>query len=636
MADMRQNGLCKLTLAPLSDHEEMVSALVHPLVQVYPIPRTGQLAYVGHVCTPRQKVTKCLKSLPVMPADMPVVHVRPRQFKGKPAGRALFKAEVRKRKAAFLWLKSNNLYYANVEWRDDAADAWTGDNVEVGRTREADSDSFHVPAVTRLCFARWMEHARSETLAGDFGYTIRKRIREVIMDSGCDDEEPGSASAIESNVWAAIRRFVAEVFRQNVFRMATTHSQNILAVVLAARGVVDLGLPQDMDPANILRAVRSLDTIDCPMDLHVFRAELEAVMMEEYDENPAGVRWSNRPSRLCWCAPELDQQGDDKPDPDAVLDVAQDVVGKRTCVPSPASACPDEDRPIHRRRMEDQPGHGPMHGPAGGGGPARASHTGGHPRIHSESLSKIDSLRDRRLPLRQAWLASDVSLRGVGSVRDVVARRPIPSPHPISVPDCWFRLSSEPSSACARRARTTRSGLSRTGPSGASWCRSIGEKRKMRQKLEAMVHQIESETADLGMNGGAGWTPSGLCTVTCIVYKRAQLHLTLLKAYPSCDAADPACREHYTQWESLSPGSAREAVMKNTYYQLAASIAVAWYCAVKLEMATALLVALLTEQLQSDAVPGRGDAKQKIKVDLCSRMGVDISRVPGRRCVRHL
>ena len=138
-----------------------------------------------------------------------------------------------------------------------------------------------------------------------------------------------------------------------------------------------------------------------------------------------------------------------------------------------------------------------------------------------------------------------------------------------------------------------------------------------------MVHQIESETADLGMNGGAGRTPSGLCTVTCIVYKRAQLHLTLLKAYPSCDAADPACREHYTQWESLSPGSAREAVMKNTYYQLAASIAVAWYCAVKLEMATALLVALLTEQLQSDAVPGRGDAKQKIKVDLCSRMGVD-------------
>ena len=291
---------------------------------------------------------------------------RPRQFKGKPAGRALFKAEVRKRKAAFLWLKSNNLYYANVEWRDDAADAWTGDNVEVGRTREADSDSFHVPAVTRLCFARWMEHARSETLAGDFGYTIRKRIREVIMDSGCDDEEPGSASAVESNVWAAIRRLVAEVFRKDVFRMATTLPQDILAVALAARGVLELSLPQDTDPADTLRALRSLDTTDCPVDLHVFHAELDAVMMEEYDENPAGVRWSNRPSRLCWCAPELDQQGDDKPDPDAVVDVAEDVVGDPTGVPGSASERPDADRPIHGRKVkyprvdppevEDEPG----------------------------------------------------------------------------------------------------------------------------------------------------------------------------------------------------------------------------------------------------------------------------------------
>ena len=42
-------------------------------------------------------------------------------------------------------------------------------------------------------------------------------------------------------------------------------------------------------------------------------------------------------------------------------------------------------------------------------------------------------------------------------------------------------------------------------------------------------------------------------------------------------------------------------------------------------MATALLVALLTEQLQSDDVPGRGDAQQKIDAQLRSRMGCDIS-----------
>ena len=37
-------------VAALTDHEEMVLALVHPLVQVFSIPRTGQLAYVGHIC----------------------------------------------------------------------------------------------------------------------------------------------------------------------------------------------------------------------------------------------------------------------------------------------------------------------------------------------------------------------------------------------------------------------------------------------------------------------------------------------------------------------------------------------------------------------------------------------------------
>ena len=101
------------------------------------------------------------------------------------------------------------------------------------------------------------------------------------MDDRCDDEEAGSASATVSSVWAGVRRVVAEVFGKSVFRMATTLPQDILAVALAARGIVDLGLPQDRDPLDMLRALRSLDTNECPLDLHVFRAELDAVMMEE-------------------------------------------------------------------------------------------------------------------------------------------------------------------------------------------------------------------------------------------------------------------------------------------------------------------------------------------------------------------
>ena len=91
---------------------------------------------------------------------------------------------------------------------------------------------------------------------------------------------------------------------------------------------------------------------------------------------------------------------------------------------------------------------------------------------------------------------------------------------------------------------------------------SVGERRKMRQELEAMVHQIEAETADLGYNNGAGIIPAGFCTLTCLVYKWEQLFHTVLKAYPSGDPKDPAAREYYLRWQDLPPGSAKEAMMK--------------------------------------------------------------------------
>ena len=140
----------------------------------------------------------------------------------------------------------------------------------------------------------------------------------------------------------------------------------------------------------------------------------------------------------------------------------------------------------------------------------------------------------------------------------------------------------------------------------------IGESRNMRQELEAMVHQIEAETADLGMNGGAGRIPSGFCTLTCAVYKWAQLHETVLKSYPSGPADDPAYREYYTAWQEESPGPDRESAMKKAYYELAVRNPgdVAWYCGLKLEMDVALTKALLTDQMRSPQVPGLEEAKQ--------------------------
>ena len=65
-------------LAALSDFEEMLLSLVHPLVQVYTIPTTGEYAYVGHVCNFRQNVRKLMTTLPLSPEDVPVVLVKTR------------------------------------------------------------------------------------------------------------------------------------------------------------------------------------------------------------------------------------------------------------------------------------------------------------------------------------------------------------------------------------------------------------------------------------------------------------------------------------------------------------------------------------------------------------------------------
>ena len=111
-------------VAALPDYEELVLALVHPLVQVYTIPRTGQLAYVGHVCNFRQKVAKFLTVLPTLPGDMPFATVRPRLFRNRPTNRLPFKVNVHKLRHAFEWLKENNAFYQDIEWVKASEAQW--------------------------------------------------------------------------------------------------------------------------------------------------------------------------------------------------------------------------------------------------------------------------------------------------------------------------------------------------------------------------------------------------------------------------------------------------------------------------------------------------------------------------------
>ena len=162
-----------------------------------------------------------------------------------------------------------------MEWREDAAAAWEADGVQVGVVREVDDVLGQPPPITRSCFQRWMLHARGEAAAGDAGYAIGRRALDLLA---------GEADDPDFDVWNLVRRVVADVFGHSVFRVASSLPQEVLAVALCARGVLDLGLPQDQSAQDILQVLRTLDTDACPSELIVFRAEVDAVMLELSEE----------------------------------------------------------------------------------------------------------------------------------------------------------------------------------------------------------------------------------------------------------------------------------------------------------------------------------------------------------------
>ena len=112
-------------------------ALVHPLVQVYSTPRTGQLAYVGHICNFRQEVAKSLTSLPLPKKEFPFAMVRPRNLRNRPSGKAPFKVIVHKLRDAFRWLEQNIPYYRNVDWNETHEREWLDEYVSVGTSLSA-------------------------------------------------------------------------------------------------------------------------------------------------------------------------------------------------------------------------------------------------------------------------------------------------------------------------------------------------------------------------------------------------------------------------------------------------------------------------------------------------------------------
>ena len=125
-----------------------------------------------------------------------------------------------------------------------------------------------------------MECAQSEARAGDQGFPIGRRVLELLL-SELEEES-------DEDFWNLMRRVVAEVFDRSVFRKATSLPQEILIVASCARGVLDLGLPQGLEAQDLAQALRSFADHASPVDLELFRGEIDAIQITGRSESRDG------------------------------------------------------------------------------------------------------------------------------------------------------------------------------------------------------------------------------------------------------------------------------------------------------------------------------------------------------------
>ena len=103
-------------LAALTDFEEMLVSRIHPLLQVFTLFPSGQLAYVGHIVNLRQHSVEWIQDLPLRPEDVPIVLVRrrTREAKGVQKRRTPFAARKAVLRRALEWLLQNH-----PQWQSD-------------------------------------------------------------------------------------------------------------------------------------------------------------------------------------------------------------------------------------------------------------------------------------------------------------------------------------------------------------------------------------------------------------------------------------------------------------------------------------------------------------------------------------
>ena len=619
---------------------------MHPLVQVYTIPRTSQLAYVGHICNFRQNVTEFLSRLPTLPANMPFVKVRPRSFAGKVSSKAPFKVDVHKLFAAFRWLKANNRWYKDVEWVDAWAKEWENEDVDIGTSREDDFDDGEALAVNRDQFETWMQLARRHRSCEDKGFELGQRLLGLIEQCGnsghCNDDDNDSDEDC-LNEWDAVRRLTSNCLGSPLLKMSGILTRDALASALHYYSAIQIDGANATSAKELQMCLRQLPPGELPDEICMLHTEMVLACEETGKDVPlehAGAMSSAAVSD------DIGLRAD-------VVQGASDAAGKKFgsggvndpsrrghaahASPSckgggrrpqyPRVDAPEVDQSSSQAIREDTPGYIPAAFPKlfpHGVGDFHDSQGGRRSDVRScNRLLSFDKWGKYLMTWHVCRFARHTRFRYWFLDTSLRAMAP-------SMQNTFLKTHAAAKDYTLQDLADPQKRKDLVGQMSTSTGRlpgSVGERRKMRQQLEGMVNQIEAETADQKEKGRQGRIPGGFCTLTCPVYKWEQLFDMVLKSYPSGSSDDPNSCEFYCKWKALPLGQERNMAMRQAFYQLSVAnpACVQWYCALKLEMALHLLVDVITRQLQSSDVPGLEQSKERVRANLEKKMGVPVA-----------
>ena len=210
---------------------------------------------------------------------MPFVKVRPRSFGGKPSRKAPFTVNVQKLRHAFQWLRVNNPYYRDVEWREDWAQEWGQDDVDIGTTRDEDFEDGDTIVVNKEAFDAWMQEVLRHRASGDDGFQMGGRLLELVEsardaeDEACDD-------------WNRIRALAADALESPFCRCQNTLSRDILAAVLYNHEAIEMDGVTDISAKKLRGALRHWPSEELPVELCRLHSEMLMICEEMAKDVP--------------------------------------------------------------------------------------------------------------------------------------------------------------------------------------------------------------------------------------------------------------------------------------------------------------------------------------------------------------